>query len=366
MALMYDSFIDLRDTWAECLGHMGRYRMAMEVDDIRDREIWKSVSRDWYSEVSNNQPTEGRLYHDLAILARPDPLEQLFYYTKSLNVSKPFHSTLETIQTLFNPILDPTNILHSSLHPAEIAVLRTVSNLYSSLDEHIVATKKQWMKSGYFIAISVCSTFSYCIREHTMSSPLPKYLNAASSSPDSTSDSDTIVSEPDTAMLEVTTITLLAVTCEIVLRRINDQNVVPFLHVVLVFIYYFTQFPAAMCFIETIFPWKLLSNQLNSLLSSYQSYDRIHNEEFPRQDGKSILCPLPEDFAMRGLIWTEGYFPCGWFSQDMNFRASAELDRKERVLWIACRIAKLSKWLTYYEAGHTYNVVSSYEEQIES
>jgi hypothetical protein len=29
----------------ECLGYLGRYRMAIEDDDIRDREVWAGVVR---------------------------------------------------------------------------------------------------------------------------------------------------------------------------------------------------------------------------------------------------------------------------------------------------------------------------------
>ncbi|PNP86115.1 hypothetical protein FNYG_01171 [Fusarium nygamai] len=38
-------------TWIECLGDFGRYRMAIEDDDIRDREVWTGVSRHWYSKA---------------------------------------------------------------------------------------------------------------------------------------------------------------------------------------------------------------------------------------------------------------------------------------------------------------------------
>lgn len=63
--------------------------MAIEDDDIRDREIWTAVSRHWYSEASDKAPTAGRLYHHLAILARPNALQQLFHYAKALYAPVP-------------------------------------------------------------------------------------------------------------------------------------------------------------------------------------------------------------------------------------------------------------------------------------
>ncbi|KAL2150244.1 hypothetical protein VTH82DRAFT_7920 [Thermothelomyces myriococcoides] len=85
MALLYETVPAFEDTWIECLGDLGRYRMAIEDDDIRDREIWTGVSRRWYSLASDKAPTTGRLYHHLAILARPNILQQLYYYEKSLS-----------------------------------------------------------------------------------------------------------------------------------------------------------------------------------------------------------------------------------------------------------------------------------------
>lgn len=90
MALPYETVPNLEDTWIECLGDLGRYHMAIEDqdEDLRDREIWTEVSRHRYSKASDKAPTTGRLYHHLAILARPNAVKQLFYYTKSLCVGE--------------------------------------------------------------------------------------------------------------------------------------------------------------------------------------------------------------------------------------------------------------------------------------
>lgn len=51
MALLYEAVPamedTMEDTWIECLGDLGRYRMAIEDDDIRDREVWTNVTRNW-------------------------------------------------------------------------------------------------------------------------------------------------------------------------------------------------------------------------------------------------------------------------------------------------------------------------------
>ncbi|KAF9776804.1 hypothetical protein IL306_004950, partial [Fusarium sp. DS 682] len=128
MALLYETVPAFEDTWIECLGDLGRYRMAIEDDDIRDREVWTGVSRHWYSKASDKSPTTGRLYHHLAILARPNALQQLYYYTKSLCVPIPFSSARESIMTLFDPVLSnsPTR-----LAPVDAAFVRAHGILFS-------------------------------------------------------------------------------------------------------------------------------------------------------------------------------------------------------------------------------------------
>jgi len=64
--------------------------------------------------------------------------------------------------------------------------------------------------------------------------------------------------------------------------------------------------------------------------------------------------PFPEDFALRGLLWADNYFPEEWFTHEKideeekyHERASMTDERKERILWLACRIAKAGPWITY-------------------
>ncbi|KAJ4008396.1 hypothetical protein NW766_009390 [Fusarium irregulare] len=103
MALLYETVPAFEDTWIECLGDIGRYRMAIEDDDIRDREVWTSVSHYWYNKASDKNPTTGRLYHHMAILARPNALQQLHYYTKHVLLG--VHGS-NSIISLFNPNLN--------------------------------------------------------------------------------------------------------------------------------------------------------------------------------------------------------------------------------------------------------------------
>lgn len=169
MALLYETVPAFEETWIECLGDLSRYRMAIEEGNLRDREIWTGVSRDWYSKASDKSPTTGRLYHHLAILSRPNAVQQLYYYAKSLCVAIPFGSARDSIMTLFDPVLGPDSSRHSRLHHIDLAFVQThgvmfsgksqdkleyyMDNFLNPLDDHIQVSGYQWREPGYVHAI---------------------------------------------------------------------------------------------------------------------------------------------------------------------------------------------------------------------
>ena len=78
MVLLMESVPSFLETWIECLGDLARYRMAIEEADLRDREIWSNVARMWYSKAADYPPNVGRIQHHLAVLPRPNIVQQLF------------------------------------------------------------------------------------------------------------------------------------------------------------------------------------------------------------------------------------------------------------------------------------------------
>lgn len=106
MSLLYETVPTFEDTWFESLGDLGRYRMAIEDEDLRDRETWAGVARFLYSKAADQSPGTGRLYHHLDILARPNALQQLYLYSRARIPTQPFHNARDSILTLFNPVLN--------------------------------------------------------------------------------------------------------------------------------------------------------------------------------------------------------------------------------------------------------------------
>ncbi|KUI62848.1 Protein SMG7 [Cytospora mali] len=396
MALLYETVPAFEDTWIECLGDLGRYRMAIEDEDIRDREIWTAVSRHWYSKASDKAPTTGRLHHHLAILARPNVVQQLFYYTKSLCVAIPFKSARDSILTLFDPILEGTP---NRLQQIDVAFVKThgilfiVSNtdekekpfpkpieslmteygqtkqeFLSLLDNHIARTTRGWLESGAFIAISNCnSIFEYGKTEANSQGNANIAMTAILPEPDG----DTIMEGFSNNEHKAVPSKVFGEAAElnkdsdiIVLRRYGDPNILPYLHVRLAFMLFMATKESAMKYLEGSFPWALLVLMLNSLSTHFDHHDRIESMDFPQSTNR----PLPDDWSLRGLLWTEKLFPSDWFSDKVDDdEKTFELpsmteDRKERVLWLGYKLASYGKWMTYDEQTKLFSVTAQYDD----
>ncbi|KAF2114451.1 hypothetical protein BDV96DRAFT_98089 [Lophiotrema nucula] len=183
MALLYETVPSFEDTWIECLGDLGRYRMAIDDEDLRDRETWAGIARSWYNKAADKSPSVGRLYHHLAILARPNALQQLYYYARSMTCVRPFASARESILTLLDPILGraSSNYSHASYSqalPIDISFIQAHGVLFeklhpdrseearctfqSQLDDHIRRVTAKWQEQGVYIAVSnIAGLFDY-------------------------------------------------------------------------------------------------------------------------------------------------------------------------------------------------------------
>ncbi|KAH6662376.1 hypothetical protein B0J14DRAFT_662756 [Halenospora varia] len=365
MALLYETVPAFEDTWIECLGDLGRYRMAIEDDDIRDREVWTGVARHWYSKASDKAPTTGRLYHHLAILARPNALQQLFYYSKSLCVAVPFSSARESILTLFEPVLNADNGQGQyRLPPLDTAFVKahgllftnkemhkfdhTVDEFLSLLNTQIGRVTRKFMEQGYHIAVANhVAMLGFASSDNVLMKIISQDGN----------DDSLMEGTSDASVQSMAAFKnaqhLSNSSTKIVLDRVGDPNVLPFIHIMLIFMLFMAQFSRAMDYLEAEFPWKELATMLNTLLNAYQTRERIENDTFPIPE-KDDPRPFPEDFAVRGLLWAERYFPVDWFTkkkideEEKNHeRASMTAQRKERILWLACRLCNLVPYLTY-------------------
>jgi hypothetical protein len=298
IALLYETVPAFEDTWIECLGDLGRYRMAIEDEDVRDRETWAGVARSWYTKAADKNPTVGRLYHHLAILARPNALQQMYYYSRSLTCVKPFQSARESILTLLDPILGragaplthalaiDTNFIRAhALQFEESSVvkvkdqddeptdefLNAKAEFLGNLDNHIGRVTAKWKEQGVYIAVTnIAGWFEYGTDTNLLRQAfLGPIFQKAQDSPQSaiedkirsaspadqqnpmepSMDGDAIKNkftgeeEKDgrkDPWQECGTIpnakSITNETFALALRRIGDKNVLPFVHIMLAFL----------------------------------------------------------------------------------------------------------------------------------
>lgn len=394
MALLYETVPAFEDTWIECLGDLGRYRMAIEDEDIRDRETWANVARSWYSKAADKNPTTGRLYHHLAILARPNALQQMYYYSRSLASVEIFPSARESIMTLLGFVLAsdkpgisiPASPVDASFITAHALVFaRRITKQYeaaqaeylSQLDNHIGRVTAKWKEQGVYTAVSNSAAWlDYGVETNTIrlilelrarqrrhlhfsEDQIMTELNAQKDKPKLTEaeiPSAVKALSTDTAFREA--VNLANRTLSVVCRRIGDKNVLPHVHVMLAFLSVLASIQYVADLIEQA-PWAELVPFLNTLVKTETQQSQAQDVDAllarpafavgPESDDNRDELPLPEDYLVRGLIWGEEYFPPNYFDKENDEEerylelASTAKRRSERVLRLGTQLSSVSQ-----------------------
>ena len=392
--------ISISDVLMDCfVGDLGRYRMAIEDDEPKDREVWSNVARFWYNKAADKSPNVGRLYHHLAILARPYTLEQLSLYTRSLTCVITFESAKGSIMTLFNPILNGKESVTRGSSSFEIYFIRAHGILFTKsptdtpdryleaimeleaghlLDTYITKVGARFREIGVFAAVAnIAALFEYGIAKNGIPKPILRlafeafatsnHMEDEASKPGSSkssgthgspqlarfgrSDFEAIMSSSSSgpSMQAVTLAAKLAFsTLRVSLRRLEDPNVYPLVHVYLVFLRTLVTVEEAMQCIESYVPWIEICPFLNSLTTPSRAVDwSLFSNDFPEPEEEPGR-PLPEDYIMRGQLYSQDYFPEDWFAKAMidDDERSLELPsmvepRGDRLFWLGHGIASV-------------------------
>lgn len=380
MALLYETVPAFEDTWIECLGDLGRYRMAIEDEDLRDRETWAGVARFWYSKAADKSPAVGRLYHHLAILARPNALQQLYFYSRSLTCVQPFMSARESILTLFDPILGRSSTSYSHSLPVETSFIRAhgllfekdqafqqhtfdhnLSDFIRQLDTSIGRVTSKWKEQGAYMAIAnIASLFDYGSEDNFLrlafAAQLQQIIFERNDDPDwqpppvlplTQPAPDDMKIDHQTANTFPSACRLTFDTLHVVLRRFGDKNVLTHFHILLAFLNQLATLPYDTTYIFEYVQWEDLAFFLNTLAKSETVTPAIESPAF-LHEGEEDFRPLPEDYLIRGQLWAHSYYPATWFSgvvdeeERMLELASTIRSRTERILWLGIRLASVS------------------------
>ncbi|KAJ5280175.1 DNA/RNA-binding domain E.t1.c1-type [Penicillium angulare] len=377
MTLLLESVEDFRETWIECLGDIARYRMAIEKSDLAEREIWAGVSRSWYNQGEDESPNVGRIQHHLAVLARPDGLQQLFYYTKSLVTVEPFQNARESIALFFNPFkgqeLNQQTMLtafiatHGILFnqgPQEQFIL-SANRFLSFLRKEVRRLGQQRHYGVYMMSCNISAVLQYGQPEVVMELEFSQNKKELVSEVHkmalgwTSSSASNATSEPTTSTLAFSPIAaqgsaLTFHTLTILLDQLSNEQIYPSIHISLAFIWCLALRPIAMQQFEEIIPWLPIARFLNMLLSSDTDFLNSQNEEFPVCDDGSGNRQLEEDFLIRGQVWSQLYYPEGFFygAPSEEDRPATEVQktiipRQQRCVWLGVRIATFRRWITY-------------------
>lgn len=109
---------------------------------------------------------------------------------------------------------------------------------------------------------------------------------------------------------------------------------------------------------------------LNSLFIRFEYYARIESDAFPRLSDR----PFPEDWSLRGFLWTTDLFPDIWFGSGSELSDDDEKlfellsmveYRRERVLWLGWKIASYGRWLKYDSTSKTFKATPEFSMKLD-
>jgi hypothetical protein len=344
--------------------------MAIE-EDLKDRESWTNISRYWYYRAADKIPTEGRLYHHIALTNLGDLLQEVYLFSRSLTSAQPFASTRETIQPLIKraiqnkidglPKVDIAFItVHASLCVRDPVFSAALLDFHDLLEHQINTLSTEWQECGVYIASSnIGAMFDFGQRNHmTQLFEISNFLNATlESNTEQDTEQKPLIELDDEAKEEFRlACQLFFGTFRIILQRPYDNNTQPFLYVTLCFLQtllsfrrYTDQIPKPSQDVLDVFlectPWQLIASYGNTLIKRDNFGSRFETLEFLKPEtGKAKYCP--EDYSIRGMLWTQDYYPENYFANAAPLEErSIELPstirvRTERILNLIYKIAK--------------------------
>ncbi|KAK1144534.1 hypothetical protein N8T08_005407 [Aspergillus melleus] len=392
MTLFLETVPSFEETWIECLGDLSRYRMAVEESNLQDREIWGGVAKYWYNKAADRNPDVGRIQHHLAVLARPDIVQQLFYYTKSLVSVRSFPGTRESIILLFNPVIKGPRVGHYHQVMADFVTAHgylfgrntserffsAAENFLSGLDNHIPRVGGAFKMQGVHMA---ASNFAAMLEYGSTNALLPNEFRLPSTQSRPLEDIDPSVSRHWTSISEPQKVAddflalddpespsrfifygsyLTFQTFSIFLDQIGDKNIYAALHFSLAFLWCLSCTSSGMKYAELVVPWRRIVAFLNTMFSPLLDMSLVEKDEFPVSDETRWI---PEDFLIRGHIWSQAYYPPSFFEgsptedDGRNIEMpSLKISRMYRCLWLGVRLAKFDRWMTYDSTLQKFSV----------
>lgn len=348
----------------EQLGDVTRYRMAVER---QDRKHWAGISRYWYRKAADRNPNIGRIQHSLAVLSHSDALQKLFYLTKAFVCVQPLDGSRATIDIFFNhwkglalqrdSMATHFVVAHSVLlTDGSGEQLETLTNDFMSLlPMYIQRPSSRNQHEVYIMSCNIASVLGYGTPVYPHLADLFSKKQSSGTANESTSamEKEDVSNSPTGLRSQLKlnqafqAIRLTFQTLSVLLRYSNFPNAIPGIHISLAFLWRVSFHRSVMESLEATVPWQAVTGFLNSLFSHNTAFSRIQDEKFPI--GEYETAPqLPEDFLIRGQVWSQFYYPDNFFKDISGYGVSIdemdseEVVRRHRCLWLGVQIAKVS------------------------
>lgn len=357
-------------TWIECLGDLARYRMALEDQNLRERENWCGIAMYWYNQAEDRAPGLGRIQHSiaLAIVSRPNIVQRLFYHTKSLMTVHIFPGARESIPSLVYSALSggrPTYDLvttafvraHGELFKQRLTneLIWSAKHFTSNLERYIGRMGAAFRLQGvYMMSCNFAALFEYNHPDAVLPAEFDQSTEFSKSqryrpAPERWTPADRLAELTDdlristNLRLDMIRTFLPFQTFATALGQIGDKNVYPTIHVTLAFVWSLALNHDSIRHIELAVPWRSVVAFLNTMIRSDTKTSVIESEAFPASEERKHM---PEDFCLRGQAWTRFYYPPDFFAQcptedDERWieAPSLSVSRAYRCLWLGVRIA---------------------------
>ncbi|KAF7588023.1 hypothetical protein BBP40_006402 [Aspergillus hancockii] len=405
LTLLLETVPAFEETWIECLGDLSRYGVVIEERGLLDHEIWVGIARYWYNKAVDKNPDVGRIQHHLGVLARPDIIQQLFYYMKSLVTVRPFPRARVSILRFFSPLLQGPRVInyphvttafvsaHGYLFTQATAVhfVRSADEFLSSLDKYIPRVGVTFRIQGvYLVSSNIVAMLEYngtnallCAEFHQVAAEqlgpsgdlcAAEELAPTTNAPEALT--NFLALRPQKSPSQLFYGSCLAFeTFSILLEHVNNMNLFPAIHISLAFLWCLSFTVTGMKSLEAAVPWSRIVVFLNTIIQqsfldrmvqgwldslNELDFNLIEGAEFPISDETGWV---PEDFLIRGQVWSQGYYPPSFFENCPSDedgrnveRESLSISRMYRCLWLGVRLAKFNRWIVYDSDARNFSL----------
>ncbi|KAB8213474.1 hypothetical protein BDV33DRAFT_210171 [Aspergillus novoparasiticus] len=403
LTLLLQTVPALEQAWVECLGNLSRYGVIIENRGLVDGEIWVGIARDWFNKAADQSPDVGRIQHCLGVLAWSDMVQQLFYYMKSLISIRPYPPTRVSLVRFFSPFVQGRGgtgyprvlTTYLSIHwglftqASGIHFVRFADEFLSSLEWEISLVAETFRMRGVYL---MCSNLAAMLEYGSSDSLLGAEFHPVSSDQSNPGESFPTRVAPAASADEALARFLIHGTrqypCQMVygtclafevfsvlLGHPNNVNLFPTLHISLAFIWCLSSTAAGMRYVESVVPWNRIVIFLNTILrpsflrqqgprrfaaSDELDLSLIEGIDFPFSPQTSWL---PEDFLIRGQLWSQAYYPSLFFQNCPSEgdgrnveNGYLSISRIYRCLWLGMRLARVNRWITYNTLSRQFSM----------